>query len=91
MTDDVTPLLKVHEYFRGVSDAGLREVARAARVTQHAAGEVVHEANAPLTTVGFVLRGRLKAGGTFDVYMVDGQPHYRPAGSEVPGLQLVTV
>jgi predicted acylesterase/phospholipase RssA/CRP-like cAMP-binding protein len=61
MTDDVTPLLKVHEYFRGASDEALREVAAAARVTRHAAGEVVHEADAPLATVGFVLRGRLKA------------------------------
>ncbi|HJZ56039.1 MAG TPA: patatin-like phospholipase family protein, partial [Gemmataceae bacterium] len=61
MTDDVIPLLKVHEYFRGASDEALREVAAAAQVTQHAAGDVVHEANAPLTTVGFVLRGRLKA------------------------------
>lgn len=61
MTDDVISLLKVHEYFRGASDEAVREVARAARVTQYAAGDVVHEANAPLTTVGFVLRGRLKA------------------------------
>ena len=38
-----------------------------------------------------LIRGRLKAGGTFEVYMVDGQPHYRPAGTEAPGLQLVTV
>src|SRR5207245_2145638 len=29
--------------------------------THHPAGAVVHEANAPLATVGFVLRGRLKA------------------------------
>jgi predicted acylesterase/phospholipase RssA/CRP-like cAMP-binding protein len=61
MTDDVIPLLKVHEYFRGASDEALRAVAAGARVTQHAAGAVVHEANAPLTTIGFVLRGRLKA------------------------------
>ena len=61
MTDDVIPLLKVNEYFRGASDEALREVATAGRVTQHPAGEVVHEANAPLAAVGFVLRGRLKA------------------------------
>ena len=53
MTDDVIPLLRVYEYFRGAPDEALREVA--------AAGRVVHEANAPVTTVGFVLRGRLKA------------------------------
>jgi NTE family protein len=61
MTDDVIPLMTVHEYFRGASDEALREVAAAARVTRHAAGDVVHEADAPLATVGFVLRGRLKA------------------------------
>ncbi len=32
-----------------------------ARVTHHPAGSVVHEADTVLTTVGFVLRGRLKA------------------------------
>lgn len=61
MADDLVPLLKLHEYFRGASDDALREVVAAARVTHHPAGEVVHEANAPVATVGFVLRGRLKA------------------------------
>ncbi|MBP3957006.1 patatin-like phospholipase family protein [Gemmata sp. G18] len=61
MNDDVIPLLKMHEYFRSASDEVLREVTSLARVTQHATGDVVHEANTPLTTVGFVLRGRLKA------------------------------
>ena len=36
-------------------------MAEAARVTHHPAGAVVHEANSPLTTLGFVLLGRLKA------------------------------
>jgi predicted acylesterase/phospholipase RssA/CRP-like cAMP-binding protein len=61
MSDDILPLLKVHEYFHGLSDQVLEEVARHARVTHHPAGTVVHEANVVLTTVGFVLRGRLKA------------------------------
>ena len=61
MDDEILPLLKVHEYFRGVSDEALREVVRDARVFQHAAGAVVHEANAVLGSVGFILRGRLKA------------------------------
>ena len=61
MSDDVITLLKVHEYFRGVSDETLHEVVRHARVTDHPAGSVVHEADVVLTTVGFVLRGRLKA------------------------------
>ena len=38
-----------------------QEVARLGRVAQYPAGSVVHEADVVLTTVGFVLRGRLKA------------------------------
>ncbi len=70
---NIIPLLKVHEYFQGVSDETLQEVVRHARVTHHAAGSVVHEADTVLTTVGFVLRGRLKAvrvgtGGTESLF-----------------------
>ena len=61
MSDDIIPLLKVHEYFQGVSNETLQEVVRHARVAHHPAGSVVHEADVVLTTVGFVLRGRLKA------------------------------
>jgi predicted acylesterase/phospholipase RssA/CRP-like cAMP-binding protein len=61
MNDDIIPLLKVHEYFHGAGDDSLQEVARHARITHHPAGSVVHEANVLLTTVAFVLRGRLKA------------------------------
>jgi len=39
----------------------LREVAGHAQVTHHLAGAVVHEANVLLSSIGFVLRGRLKA------------------------------
>jgi predicted acylesterase/phospholipase RssA/CRP-like cAMP-binding protein len=59
--DEVIPLLKVNAYFKGISDEILDEVVQCATVTHHLAGEVVHEANVLLTTVGFVLRGRLKA------------------------------
>jgi predicted acylesterase/phospholipase RssA/CRP-like cAMP-binding protein len=61
MSDDIIPLLKVHEYFHDASEETLKEVVRHGHVTHHAAGTVVHEANVLLTTVGFVLRGRLKA------------------------------
>ncbi|MBN9522673.1 patatin-like phospholipase family protein [bacterium] len=61
MTDDILPLLAVHEYFRGLPADALEEVARDARVAHHPAGTVVHEADAVLDTIGFVLRGRLKA------------------------------
>ena len=61
MNDEVIPLLKVHEYFQGASDETLQEVARLGRVAHYPAGSIVHEADVLLTTVGFVLRGRLKA------------------------------
>jgi CRP-like cAMP-binding protein len=61
MSAEVISLLKVHEYFQGVADEALHEVVQHARVTHYDVGSVVHEANVLLTTVGFVLRGRLKA------------------------------
>lgn len=61
MTDDVIPLLKVHQYFRDMSDEAMQEVLKYARVTRCQTGDVVHEANVLLTTLGFVLHGRLKA------------------------------
>src|SRR6516162_4203850 len=61
MSDEIIPLIMVHEYFRGVCDEALQEVVRHARVTLHPAGSVVHETNGPPKTVRFVLRGRLKA------------------------------
>jgi predicted acylesterase/phospholipase RssA/CRP-like cAMP-binding protein len=61
MSDDVFALLKVHEYFQDVSEASLREVAARSQVTRYETGDIVHEPDAILTTVGFVLRGRLKA------------------------------
>ncbi len=61
MNDDIISLLKVHEYFRGIPEEALQEVVRNARVTHHAAGDIVHEADVLVTSIGFVLRGRLKA------------------------------
>jgi len=61
MGEDIIPLLKMHEYFRDVGDEALREVASIAQVFQHPAGAVVHEANEPLTSICFVIKGRMKA------------------------------
>jgi NTE family protein len=61
MSDEIIPLLKVHQYFQGASDEALQAVLQHARVTHHPVGDIVHEADVLLTTVGFVLRGRLKA------------------------------
>jgi NTE family protein len=61
MDDDVIDLLKAHEYFRGISGAILGEIASFAKVTNYDAAAVIHQLNDPLTSICFVLRGRLKA------------------------------
>ena len=61
MNTDMISLLKLHEFFRDASDEALQDVAAVARVIQYATGHIVHEADTLLATVGFVLRGRLKA------------------------------
>ncbi len=61
MYDDVIDLLKTHEYFRGVSDAILGGIASFAKVTNYDAAAVVHQLNDPLSSICFILRGRLKA------------------------------
>jgi predicted acylesterase/phospholipase RssA/CRP-like cAMP-binding protein len=61
MDDDVIDLLKAHEYFRGVSDAVLGEIARIGTITNYDAAAVVHQLNDPLSSICFILRGRLKA------------------------------
>jgi len=58
---DVIDLLKAHQYFRGVSDVILGEIARFGTVTSYDAAAVVHQLNDSLTSICFVLRGRLKA------------------------------
>ena len=61
MDDDIIELLKAHEYFRGISDDILEEIASIAQVSTYDAGAVVHQFGEPLTSICFVLRGRLKA------------------------------
>jgi NTE family protein len=60
MDDDVIDLLKAHEYFRGVSDTILGEIARFGTITNYDAAVVVHQFNDPLSSICFILRGRLK-------------------------------
>jgi predicted acylesterase/phospholipase RssA/CRP-like cAMP-binding protein len=60
MDDDVIDLLKAHEYFRGISSAILGEIASFAKVANYDAAVVVHQLNDPLSSICFVLRGRLK-------------------------------
>jgi len=61
MSDDIVPLLKIHEYFQGLADATLAEVLRNASVSHWTPGEVLHEPGQLCDKVQFVLRGRLKA------------------------------
>jgi len=61
MNADIISLLKVHEYFRGISDEAMQAVLHDAKVTHHDAGDVAHEADTLVTVIGFVLSGRLKA------------------------------
>ena len=60
MYDEVIDLLKAHEYFRGVSDVILGEIARFGTITNYDSAAVVHQLNDPLRSICFVLRGRLK-------------------------------
>ncbi|HEX7231213.1 MAG TPA: patatin-like phospholipase family protein, partial [Candidatus Binatia bacterium] len=59
--DHVIEFLKTHEYFRGVGDAILSEIARFGAVTDYDADATVHQLNDPLASIHFVLRGRVKA------------------------------
>jgi NTE family protein len=61
MDTDILALVKVHEYFRGVSEEALADVLAAARVRYFASGDVVHHPEDPLVNVSFILKGRLKA------------------------------
>lgn len=60
MGDDVMTLLNAHEYFHGIDDATLRQIVDTAKVLHFSAGTVVHQLNEPLTSLCFVLQGRLK-------------------------------
>jgi len=59
-TADTLDLLRAHEYFRGVSDAVLAQIASFATIADYDAAAIVHELNDPLASICFVLRGRLK-------------------------------
>jgi NTE family protein len=60
MDDDVIDLLKAHEYFRGIGATILGEIARIGTITNYDAAAVVHQLNDPLSSICFILRGRLK-------------------------------
>ena len=51
---------KHDQLFHGVSDATIGEIARLATVTNYDAAAVVHQLDDPLTSICFILRGRVK-------------------------------
>jgi predicted acylesterase/phospholipase RssA/CRP-like cAMP-binding protein len=61
MNADILPLLKVHEYFQGLSDEAIQEILARGRISRHETGDIVHETNVLLTSIAFVLSGRVKA------------------------------
>jgi predicted acylesterase/phospholipase RssA/CRP-like cAMP-binding protein len=61
MNDEVLALLNVHEYFSGLSEQTLLQIVAAARTATYSTGELVHDVAEPVSSVRFVLRGRLKA------------------------------
>lgn len=61
MSDDISALLKVHEYFRGTSEEAQRDVLSAARVVYLQSGDCLHEPEDVVRFVYFILHGRLKA------------------------------
>jgi NTE family protein len=58
---DVIDLLRAHDYFRGVSEAALDETVRRGTLSHYDAAALIHDLGDPLTSVSFVLRGRVKA------------------------------
>src|SRR5689334_18580518 len=59
--EDVIELLKTHDYFDGVSDAVIREIAHIGTVASYDAAEVVQQIDDSLTSISFILRGREKS------------------------------
>ncbi len=60
MPEDILSMLKVHDYFRGLNEEILADVAEQVEIVSLDTGECVHETNEPFTEVGFLARGRLK-------------------------------
>ncbi|MGF1583360.1 MAG: patatin-like phospholipase family protein [Gemmataceae bacterium] len=61
MNDEIVTLLKTHEYFHGISDEILAEVAEHIKFVRYETAACVQEANEVFRSVGFLVRGRIKA------------------------------
>jgi NTE family protein len=60
ITTDKLLLLKSHECSNGLNDEALQEIANTAELVQVDSGEYLHRANQKLTSVYFIVHGRLK-------------------------------
>lgn len=61
MDDEVFYLVKMHDYFRGVSEEAIADFSECAQVCHFDSGEYVHHANDPIESINFIVRGRVKA------------------------------
>jgi NTE family protein len=60
VTADKLLLFRSHECSNGLSDDVQREISDAAELVQYDSGDYLHRANQPMTSVFFVVHGRLK-------------------------------
>jgi hypothetical protein len=60
VTTDKLLLFRSHECSSGLSDDVQREISDAAELVQYDSGDYLHRANQPMTSVNFVVHGRLK-------------------------------
>ncbi|MGF1578091.1 MAG: patatin-like phospholipase family protein [Gemmataceae bacterium] len=61
MIDEILTLMKTHDYFDGLSDDILKDIAQHMELAFFKTGDCVHEAHQPTTDILFVVSGRLKA------------------------------
>jgi NTE family protein len=61
MPQDVLALLKIHDYFRGVSEEAIQDVLRVGQIRSYESGDLIHSPEDAVTATIFVLRGRVKA------------------------------
>ena len=60
VTTDKLLLFRSHECSKGLSDDVQREISDAAELVQYDSGDFVHRSNQPMTSVFFVVHGRLR-------------------------------
>jgi predicted acylesterase/phospholipase RssA/CRP-like cAMP-binding protein len=61
MHRNIPALVRIHDYFHGVSEEAIEDVLRVGQARTFESGEVIHRPETPVTSGMFVLRGRVKA------------------------------